>query len=76
MDKKWPNAADRMSGDGLTFDSLHASLAAIKSPYRDSTMHLEEKYTEEEARYVFEMVKGLMTKIAARMDEYGEPKLP
>lgn len=76
MDARWPNAADRQSGDGQTFDSLHASLAAIKAPYRDATMHLEEKYTEEEARYVFEMVRGLMVKIAARMDEKGEPKCP
>jgi hypothetical protein len=72
--KRWPHAANRMSGDGQFFESLYASLAAIKAPYRDSTMHLQEKYTEEEARYVFEMVKGLMTKIADRMDETGNPK--
>jgi len=75
IDKRWPHNADRQGGDGQTFESLYGSLAAIKSPYRDSTMHLEEKYTEEEGRYVFEMVKGLMTKIAARMDENGDPKV-
>jgi hypothetical protein len=32
--RKWPTAADRMSGDGATFDSLYASLDAVKSPWR------------------------------------------
>jgi hypothetical protein len=76
IEERWPTAATRLSGEGQVFASLYGSLAAIKSPYRDTTMHLQEKYTEEEARYVFEMVKGLMTKIADRMDESGEPKLP
>jgi hypothetical protein len=73
IDRRWPTAADRFKGDGRTFEELHASLAAFKSPYRDSTMHLQEKYTEEEARYFFEMIRGLMTKIAEKMDENGRP---
>jgi len=36
-------------------------------------MHLQEKYTEEEARYFFEMIRGLMTKISERMDAQGRP---
>lgn len=74
MDGRWPNNASRMAGDGKLFEALYGSLAAIKSPYRDTTMHLDEKYTEDEARYIFEMVKGLMIQIAERMDENGEPK--
>jgi hypothetical protein len=76
VDKRWPTRADRFTGDGKDFDSLYGTLAAIKSPYRDSTMHLQEKYTEEEARDTFHMVRGFMVKIAEKMDEKGVPKLP
>jgi hypothetical protein len=74
--RRWPYANNRMSGDGQTFDELYATLAAIQNPYRNVTMHLEAKYTSEEAEHIFAMVKGLMTRIASRMDENGEPRLP
>ena len=76
INRRWPTQADRFSGDGKVFNELYGALAAIKSPYRDNTMHLQEKYVEGEARHIFEMVKGLMERIAARIDEKGEPKLP
>src|SRR5262245_35328785 len=75
VDKRWPNSRDRLTGDGNTFSTLHGSLAAIQNPYRDASMHLEQRYSEEEATHIFEMAKGLMTKIAERMDENGDPKV-
>lgn len=71
---KWPKSSDRFTGDGRFFEEAHATLAAIQNPYRNSTMHLDQKYTEEEARHIMEMVKGFMRKIASRMDENGDPK--
>jgi hypothetical protein len=71
--RRWPDAVDRFKGDGRIFEELYGSLAAFKTPYRDSTMHLQEKYTEKEARYFFEMIRGLMTKISERMDARGRP---
>ena len=38
-------------------------------------MHLEEKYTEEEARSLLEIVRGYLQSVAARMDEDGNPKV-
>lgn len=73
IDKRWPNSGNRMSGDGQMFDAIHGSLAAMQNPYRNATMHLDQKYTSEEALHIFEVVKGLMTKIASRMDESGQP---
>jgi len=72
--KKWPRAADRMQGDGAFFEALHASLDAVKNPLRDNTMHIENKYTDSEARHIFELVKGFMMKLASRCDENGDPK--
>ena len=37
-------------------------------------MHVENKYTDDEAKHIFIAVKGFMTKLASRMDEKGEPK--
>ena len=73
IDKRWPSAKDKMSGDGRFFEGIHAVLTAMQNPYRNSTMHLDEKYTLEEAIHIFEMVKGVMKKVASRMDEEGLP---
>ena len=35
--------------------------------------HVERKYTEEEARHVFDAVRGFMMRLAERMDENGLP---
>jgi hypothetical protein len=74
IEKKWPTAADRMTGDGLLFESLHASLDAVKNPWRNEAMHVVGKYTEDEAKHIFVAVEGFMRKLSSRMDEKGEPK--
>jgi hypothetical protein len=62
-----------MSGDGRFFEDVHGTLAAMQNPYRNSTMHLDQKYTVGEASEIFITVRGFMRKIAARMDEEGNP---
>lgn len=73
MDRRWPTAADRHAGDGRTFEALYASLDAVKNPWRNSTMHVEGKYTEEEARHIWSATEGFMRALAARCDEAGLP---
>lgn len=73
IDRRWPQST-RLSGDGPLFEKFHGTLDAMKNPYRNSTMHLEEKYTEAEARSLLEIVRGILTGVAARMDEEGQPK--
>jgi len=36
-------------------------------------MHVETKYTPEEALHIFDAVKAFMKKVASRMDENGMP---
>jgi hypothetical protein len=74
VDRRWPGSSSRMRGDGEFFDNAYAALAAMQNPWRNATMHLDQKYTPEEARTVFETVKGFMQKIASRCDENGLPK--
>lgn len=72
-DAKWPTNSDRMAGDGQFFDDAYAALAAMQNPWRNATMHLDQKYTQEEARHIIEIVRGFMTRVANRMDENGSP---
>jgi hypothetical protein len=75
IDARWPpGSSDRSHGEGRIFEEIHASLAAIQNPWRNATMHLDQKYTQEEAREIFEVVRGLMRRVASRCDEMGEPK--
>jgi hypothetical protein len=45
----------------------------MANPYRNATMHLDDKYTEDEARSLLELVRGYLRSVAARMDEDGLP---
>ncbi|MFT4097400.1 MAG: hypothetical protein QM651_09760 [Rhodoblastus sp.] len=74
IDQKWPTQADKLSPDYALFDALHASLDAAKHPWRNATMHVENKYTHDEASHILMAVKGFMTKLASRCDEQGNPK--
>jgi hypothetical protein len=73
MEAKWPNNSHRMHGDGQFFDNAYAALAGMQNPWRNATMHLDQKYTQDEADHIFEVVRGFMKKIASRMDEEGMP---
>ena len=73
IEAKWPTAADRMHGDGEVFEAIYASLDAVKNPWRNATMHVENKYTDEEAEHIFAAVRGFMKKLSLRMDENGLP---
>jgi hypothetical protein len=72
MDKRWPQSTGRMTGDAHLFDKLYGAIAGMQNPYRNETMHLSAKYTAPESLHIFELVKGLMQKIASRMDENGQ----
>jgi hypothetical protein len=74
IDRRWPMSSNRLSGDGKLFEEAYGALAAMRNPYRNATMHLDQKYTEEEAKHIFEIVKGFMMKLASRCDENGDPK--
>lgn len=74
IDAKWPNATARGHGDGALFEAIQASLDTVKNPWRNATMHVENKYTDDEAEDIFRAVRGFMKKLASRMDENGEPK--
>jgi hypothetical protein len=72
IDKTWPNGRSLLP-EAKLFRGIHSALDAMNNPYRNETMHLDAKYTCAEALHIFELVKGVMQKIASRMDEQGLP---
>jgi hypothetical protein len=73
IDRRWAGSSARLSGDGEFFDDAYAALAAMQNPWRNATMHLDQKYMPDEAKHVMDVVKGFMRKLASRMDEDGKP---
>jgi hypothetical protein len=67
------NLSSWKTGDREIFESAYASLDAVRSAWRNTTMHVENKYTPEEAEHIFVAVRGFMKTLASRMDEQGEP---
>jgi hypothetical protein len=62
------------SSDGSFFDEVYVSLDAVRIAWRNATMHVEKKYTDDEAEHVLVAVKGFMMKLVSRCDENGDPK--
>jgi len=60
-------------GDREIFESAYGSLDAVRVAWRNTTMHVENKYTHEEAEHIFIATRGFMKKLASRMDEQGIP---
>lgn len=56
------------------FGELYTSLDSVRNSWRNSTMHVDKKYTDEESQHIFAAVRGLMMKIAVRFDESGLPQ--
>jgi hypothetical protein len=73
INAKWPTVEDRMEGSGQDFDGLYASLDAVKNPWRNASLHVDRKYTDDEAEHIFVAVRGFMKRLASQCDENGEP---
>lgn len=75
LDRRNKQKPQQWSGleDQLLFSDLHASLDAVRNVWRNATMHVEKKYTSEEAEEICWAVRGFMRKLSERCDEHGLP---
>jgi hypothetical protein len=60
--------------DHQFFQDVYQRLDAIKDAQRNPTLHVATTHTEEEAFLIFKVTENFMKKLAARMDENGDPK--
>jgi hypothetical protein len=66
--KLWQDARDKE-----VFEEIYVSLDAVRNPWRNATMHVENTYTEQDADHILVVVCGFMRALASRMDEKGFP---
>lgn len=62
-----------IADDEEFFDGVYILLDRVRNNWRNSTMHVENKYIEEEAREILDSVRAFMKKVASRLDEDGTP---
>lgn len=55
------------------FDEIYGRLDIVRRAWRNNTMHVENIYSQEDARILLDATSSLMRRIAARMDENGQP---
>lgn len=64
--------ADRCTewkSDDVFFSQATGNLLAVKNAWRNPTMHIGEKYTDEEASDIFLAVRGFMRHLATKLSE-------
>jgi hypothetical protein len=58
--------------DESFFRDLSGDLISVKQAWRNPSMHIDRRYSKEEAEEIFKTVKTFMRKLAARMNENGQ----
>lgn len=59
--------------DRAFFDEAYVSLDAVRSAWRNSTMHVDAVYPKDKAEDIFAAVRRFMVTLASRLDEDGQP---
>ncbi|SPU52054.1 Uncharacterised protein [Brevundimonas vesicularis] len=72
MAKKYPGPSMPHS-EGALIEGLYASLDAIRNPWRNATMHVENIYQPHEAEHILRCVNMLLLQMSNIFDEEGQP---
>jgi hypothetical protein len=72
MDVKYPSASRKSGSDGARAESIYLTLDAIKNPWRNATMHVEQTYQPFEAGHILQCVNVLAKGMAEICNEDGE----
>jgi hypothetical protein len=67
--KNFNERCDEWRRDDQFFSNVTANLRAVKDAWRNPTMHVEKKYTGEEAFDIFNSVRAFMRHLAAKLKE-------
>jgi hypothetical protein len=73
MDSKYPKNARLAKTPGATLELLYANLDAIKNPWRNATMHVENVYAPHEALHIARCVGMFLLELLKLCDEKGVP---
>jgi hypothetical protein len=53
------------------YEDVYADLRAVKTAWRNPSMHVDKTYDEERAEDIYNAVKGFMRHLATHLDEAG-----
>lgn len=71
IDEKWPANQRLPDTIGSKMESLYVLLEAVRSPWRNSTMHVEVIYLQHEALHIMRCVGMFLLELAKHCDEKG-----
>ena len=71
LDELHPPKSRNSGSEGAKLEEVYVSLDAVKNPWRNATMHVDEVYTEQEASHILSCASHLFDKMAAIFDESG-----
>lgn len=71
LDTNFPPSTRTKGSEALLLEKIYASLDAVKNPWRNATMHVEDVYTEAEARHILQCTAALIQLMATGFDEDG-----
>jgi hypothetical protein len=71
MKDRYPGATMPHS-EGARVEGLYASLDAIRNPWRNATMHVENIYQPHEAEHILKCVNMLLLQMSEMFDEEGQ----
>lgn len=57
----------------IFYHEVYASIDAVRVAWRNATMHVEKRYTHDEAEQIFAVTKGFLKRLSERIDESGAP---
>lgn len=73
IDAQWPSGKRLPDTVGAKLDKLYASLDAVKNPWRNATMHVENNYAPHEAIHILRCSAFFMRDLMLLSDEQGNP---
>jgi len=73
IDELWPRSRRMPNSEGAVFEELYANLEAVRNPWRNATMHVENIYALHEALHIIRCCAFFLQKLAKVSDEWGNP---
>ncbi|WP_162789541.1 hypothetical protein [Altererythrobacter sp. ZODW24] len=76
VDENWPKAKRLPGSDGSKFEDMYAHLDAVRNPWRNATMHVENTYAPHEALHILRCSAFFLRKLSEVSNEDGiEPDI-
>ena len=60
--------SDKEKSDRQIYREIIGSIQAIKTAWRNPTMHIERSYTQQQAKVIYDAVGGLMKRLASELE--------